>query len=537
MDRANFGYRLNRKRLRKVFGFFSEILCLNGGDFEGVPFDLRMWQAFIVGSLFGWTDSDDMRRFRVAFIESGKGSGKSPLAAGIGHYMLIADGELRAEIYAAASKKDQAMVLFRDAVAMVDLSPELKALVRRIGGDAPWNLTYNSSFFRAIASDEGQSGPRPHGALIDEIHEHRDDTMIEMMRAGFKGRRQPLLFMITNSGSDVQSVCFRYHDYAIRVAHGQIEDHRFFGYVCALDEKDEPFTDESCWVKTNPNLGASIQLEYLRDQVREALAMPAKESRVRRLHFCQWTDAADPWIARETWRACEEDRPGEAFPDLAGEAPAWLAIDLSMTTDLAAVAAVAKIGEDGDGKPIFIACAEFWTPADTLEERGRRDQVPYDVWVRQGFLHAVPGKILDYGPIAERLGELAAALPDLRAVVFDRYRIPYLQSELDDRGISLPMIEHPQGFAKPADSLLWMPQSITELEGLLLNKRLRIQRNPVLTWNAASAVMERDRQDNRIFAKRKSRARIDGVVALAMAIGAAMVELDASQEDPIITFV
>ena len=160
------------------------------------------------------------RRFRVAYVEAAKGQGKSPLAAGIGLYMLVADEEPRAEVYASATKKDQAMVLFRDAVAMVELSPSLASRVARVGGASVWNLMYSTSFFRAISSDEGQSGPRPHCALIDEIHEHQDDRMIELARAGFKGRRQPLLFMITNSGSDRHSVCYRYHDQSVKVAAG-----------------------------------------------------------------------------------------------------------------------------------------------------------------------------------------------------------------------------------------------------------------------------------------------------------------------------
>lgn len=172
--------------------FFAKVLKLNGGEHEGQPFILLPWQCFIVGSIFGWKASDGYRRFRMVYVESGKGSGKSPLAGGVGLYCLVADKEPRAEVYAAATKKDQAMILFRDAVAMVDQSPALSQRIDKSGGTGKeWNLAFvqTGSFFRPISSDDGQSGPRPHCALIDEVHEHKSNQVVEMMRAGTKGRR------------------------------------------------------------------------------------------------------------------------------------------------------------------------------------------------------------------------------------------------------------------------------------------------------------------------------------------------------------
>jgi phage terminase large subunit-like protein len=326
LDRANY-----------ALDFFPVTLRLNGGRFEGKPFKLSEWQAFIVGSLFGWVDEFGARRFQSAYLEIGKGNGKSPIAAGIGLYMLGPDGESRAEVYAAASKKDQAMVLFRDAVAMVDLSPAISSKIVKSGGRNCWNLSYpkSGSFFRAIASDDGQSGPRPHCALLDEVHEHPNDTMVEMMRAGFKGREQPLILMITNSGHDKSTVCWAQHAYAERVVTGLQDDDRYFAYVCGLDTEDDPFTDESCWIKANPNLGVSITLDYLRGQVKEARGMPSKQSKVKRLNFCMWVDAANPWIVRDVWEACEEEFDPET--ELVGEECVG-GLDLSGTRDLTALA-------------------------------------------------------------------------------------------------------------------------------------------------------------------------------------------------------
>lgn len=506
------GWQLDRVRMMRALEFFPDVLRLSSGEFEGEPFVLAPWEAFIVGSLFGWVNAEGHRRFRVAFVETGKGSGKSPLAAGIGLYMLVADNEPRAEVYAAASKKDQAMVLFRDAIAMVDQSPGLRSRVKQTGGSQVWNLSFNGSFFRAIASDEGQSGPRPHCALIDEVHEHRDDNMIEMMRAGFKGRRAPLLFMITNSGIDRQSVCWRYHDKAVKVAERTVQDDRFFSYVCAVDAGEDPMLEPATWPKTNPNLGVSIQPEYIADQVAEARQMPSKESIVRRLCFCQWVDASAPWIAGDAWRACEVVHDVPFTERLAG-ARVTLAVDLSTTTDLTALAIACEVG----GR--LFACVEFWTPADTLRSRAERDGVDYPLWVRQGYLNAIPGSTLEYGPIAERVGELIDQF-DVAELVFDRYRVAYLKRELDDRGITLPLTEHPQSFVKPTKWALWMPQSVNEIEAAVLKREIEIEHNPCLTWAAASAVCEVDVNQSRIFSKRKATGRIDGLVALTMAVGA-----------------
>ncbi len=171
----------------RAIGFFEDVLCLNGGEYEGKPFLLAPWQTFVVGSLFGWMTEDGFRRFRLAYIETGKGSGKSPLVGGIGLYGLVSDGEQRAEVYAAATKRDQAMILFRDAVSMVNMSPLLSERLLQSGRDEKvWNLFYpnTNSFFRPISADEGQSGPRPHIGLLDELHEHKTATTVNMMRAG-----------------------------------------------------------------------------------------------------------------------------------------------------------------------------------------------------------------------------------------------------------------------------------------------------------------------------------------------------------------
>jgi len=510
----------------RAIGYFKDVLRLNGGEHEGRPFALEPWQAFIVGSLFGWKSADGYRRFRIGYVEAGKGAGKSPLSAGIGLYMMTGDQEPRAEIYAAASKKDQAMVLFRDAVSMVRQSPPLKERVTFSGGPGrEWNIAFLStgSFFRPISSDDGQSGPRPHCALLDEVHEHRDNQMVEMLRAGTKGRRQALIFMITNSGADRTGVCYQYHEYAGKVARGDIIDDAFFGYVCALDEGDDPFKDESCWSKANPSLGVTFTDKYLREQVTQARGMPAKEAIVRRLNFCQWTDASAPWIDRDLWDASEADFDVDEMVGL----PCWLGLDLSSKRDLTALAAVWR---HPDGR--LSAATWFWTPGETLDEHARTDNVPYRAWVQEGHLFAADGRIIDKAHVAQFVEGLVAR-HKVEAMAFDQAQIDEFQKACDDigfdawidddkgQGIGLRMIRHGQGFAGyQSTTALWMPRSVGSLEEVVVNGSISIQRNPVLRWNSASAVLSSDPSGNRKWDKRKATGRIDGMVALCMAVGA-----------------
>jgi phage terminase large subunit-like protein len=399
----------------RAIAFFEVVLRLNGGQFEGRPFTLHASQKFIVGSLFGWRRKDGTRRFRRAYIEIAKGNGKSPLMAGVGMYCLTADGEDRAEVYAAASKKDQAMVLFRDAVAMFQQSPALSGRLTPSGGNPVWNLAdlKTGSFFRPISSDDGQSGPRPSCALCDEVHEHRNGTMIEMLERGFKWRRQPLLIMATNSGSDRQSVCWQEHQHAVRVAAGtrepdeaytfvgEVLDDEAFSFVCGLDPGDDPLEDPGCWVKANPLLGVTVQPDYLAGVVRQAKAIPGKLNNILRLHFCQWTESDTAWMSRPALEAVLSEFEPET--EHTGER-VFCGLDLSATQDLTALAFVVPTGfvdmpgEDGTTArlPTFDAWVEAWTPGDTLAERALRDNVPYDLWAKDGFLNAAPGRMVRF---------------------------------------------------------------------------------------------------------------------------------------------
>lgn len=502
---------------QRAIGFFPDVLRLAEGEHAGKPFDLKSWQQFVIGSIFGWKIAETgYRRFSTAYIEIGKGNGKSPMAGGVGLYMLAADGEASAEIYAAATQRDQARILFRDAVHMVDSSPALSRRIQKSGVREVFNLAHlaSGSYFKAISSEgRGLDGKRVHCALIDEVHEHPTPVVVAKMRDGTKGRRQALIFEITNSGVDRTSICYQHHVHSQRVVEGMVEDDTWFAYVCGMDEGDDPIEDESCWVKANPNLGVSITHDYLRKQVADARNMPADASRVKRVNFCQWVDAANPAIPGHLWRACEVedfDEHSLAGLDIFG------GIDLSGARDLTALARA--YAPDADG--VVHAIVEFWTPRETMIDRARRDQVPYDLWEKEGYITATPGRAVDYGFVAQRLSELQSEVR-LDRVAFDAYKMKYLEKELDEAGVVLDLVSHGQGYRKASESELWMPRSVELLEKLIGSGKLRVKRNPALTFAAYSAVHAPDPKGNLIYDKRRSTGRIDGIVALAMAVGMA----------------
>lgn len=514
----------NLDKATQAIRFFEEVLKLNGGDFEGRPFILLGWQCFVIGSLFGWYGADGYRRFTTAYIETAKGSGKSPLAAGIGMKGLVADKEPRAEIYAAATKKDQAMILFRDAVAMYQQSTMLQQRLVPSGvGEKTWNLAYlkQGSFFRPISSeDNSQSGPRPHIGLVDEVHEHRDNTVMQMLRAGTKSRRNALIVAITNSGSNKKGPAWDYHEVAKGIVDGTMVDDGFFFFVCSLDEGDDPFQDEGCWPKANPSLQEADLpgYKYIRKQVTEARNMPSKEALVRRLCFCEWTGAESPWLSKEVWMAAKRDYDVES---LRGRR-AIAALDLSSTTDLTGlVFFVEPVEEDEPWKIVPYA----FLPEQTLAERAKEDRVPYDQWHAEGLLETTPGKAISKRCVLQKLSGLCDFF-DVVECAYDRWRIEDLKSLANDEGITLPeMVEFGQGFKD-------MSPAVEAFEEMLLNGRLVHNGHKVMTMCAGNAVIEQDAAENRKLNKEKATGRIDLMVAAVMCAGRVAAVEGSEEADP-----
>lgn len=503
---------------------FFPFLSLSGGDQGDKPFTLEPWQAFIVGSLFGWKLLDGSRRYRVAYIEAAKGCGKSPLAAGIGLYMLVADGEDRAEIYAAAHDKEQAQVVFRNAVAMVDRSESLAPLLQRSGGKGKeWNLAYleTGSFFRPMSAEHtagrGKSGFRVHCGLLDEVHEHPTSAMVDFMRANAKGR-QPLIFEITNSGYDRTSVCFQHHQLSVKVLEGALENDAWFAYVCGLDpcathlsegkvspedgcEDCDDWRDESVWIKANPNLDVSISRRYVRELVAEAVAMPSKRNIVQRLNFCIWNASHTRWITDELWKANEGVVDAEALKGQTCNA----GIVIRSTYDLAALVLAFEGGE---------LLPFFWVPEERIPER--REAAPYDVWVGEGHITATPGNAVDYATIRKKVNDLRDEY-DIREVAVRGYNLIQMETELIDDGFEV---------TKYSGSMQAMSPPTKEFQRRLSERLIQHGGNPVMTWMASNISVKIDADENMRPDPESSLERFEGIEAAIIAIGRELAQND-----------
>lgn len=488
-----------------IIGYFETTLRLpdmKDEDGDHLPFLLQPAQDFIAGNIFGWKGEDRWRKFREGYIEMGKGNGKTPLFAGFGLYGMTEDEEQAAEIYAAAVTKDQAKILFRDAERIVDCSPELRARLRRTVNNIADPET--DSFFRPFSRDEGtRSGPRPHMGLIDEVHEHQTGEIILKIQAGAKRRPQPFFGEITNSGFDRTTICWQHHEHGRLVLEGQVEDDRLFVYICNLDEGDNPLTDRSCWIKTNPLLGVSVTEEYLARQVQNATNKPAEMNTVLRLNFCVWTAQNVRLIPTTEWAACSE-----AIPDaqLRGR-PCYGGIDLGQSDDFSAWV---RIWELEDGR--LAVRPRFWVPKLALERYPNR---PYDVWRRNGLLEVTEGNTTEYGLVQQAIEDDCREW-GVREVGYDKRFAEQMAQNLQGAGIK--MTDTPQGF--------YFTAAIRRLLELVTDARLCHGGDGILSWMAGNAEARHGRDGQLRLDKDESGEKIDGIMALVIAIDRWLVKTD-----------
>ncbi len=506
---AKRGLKWNVKKAETAIEFFYDMLVLE----DGRPFKLEPYQCFQVGSVFGWYGGDGYRRFRTAYVEMGKGSGKSPMAAGIGHVGFIADNEPAPEIYVAATMREQARIVFTDAVRMVEGSPELKELVSVQVGSL--SIPSQHAVYRPVSAEHrGLDGLRVHMGLIDELHEHPSALVVDKIRAGTKGRRNALIFEITNSGWDRHSVCWNHHEYSLKVLEGVIENDSWFAYVCALDEGDD-WRDEKVWIKTNPGLGVTLPIKYLREQVAEAVGMPTKENLTRRLNFCEWTEQDTRAIPMTEWNKPQACAPIDVAA-LRGR-DCYGGLDLAKVNDLSAFALVFPPVDLGE---MWKLLCWFWVPKEDIARRALKDRVPYDVWERQGHLIATPGNTTDYGFIESKVVEISG-LYNIREIAFDRTFAGEIVQALASEGLT--MVEFGQGFMS-------MAAPTSELLRQVKAGELQHGGHPVMTWCASNLTVAEDAAGNIKPDKERSVEKIDGISATCNALGRALVRPAAMPE-------
>lgn len=537
-DGAKRGLHFDVVQASRAINFFPAVLTITAGALEGHPFILLPWHKFFVGSIFGWRKSSGRMRFRNAWAETGKGQAKSPLFGAIGLYMMGYYGIRRSEVYAIAWDRDQANILFRDAVAMCraqipgrDEGETLEScgeVIIRGTLDNAWKIEHPAlgSKFQSLANGENVSGPRPTTVLADEIHEFKAGTQIETWkRAIAKMPGDAIMLLGTNTPSTNQITGTEYSTFYQRIAKEEVKDDEAFSFIARVDKKDNPFEDESCWVKSLPALGITFPIENIRGEVNTAKVLLSTSLSVKRLYFGIPVGSSEFWISEEAWSEVQ----GKFDLNKLRKAPCWLSLDLSQKNDLTALSAC-WLGDDG----ILYVKTWYWTTREGLEDRVKKDQAPYDVWVAGGYITAIDQPTIDYTYVAAQVAELVATY-NVQFLCFDPAFISsFIQAcndiqldnwlwEGEDRKNvkGLKLVKHGQGKRVAfEDKQLCMPKSIVTLEDRVLAKTIVIEDSPVTYSCAANAKVDSDGQKNRAFDKKKSTGRIDGLVTIAMAVGA-----------------
>lgn len=496
------------------------------GRGKGEFIKLEPWQQFIIWVAFGWKrdqserwvektvdgqiqDTRGMRRFRMLYEEVARKNGKSTKAAGLGLLLAFADGEPGAEVYSCGTKRDQARIVHKEAIRMVRKNAGLRKHIKIYKDNL--NLEQTASKYEPLGADsDSTDGLNIHAIVADELHAWKSREMWDVLETATGSREQPMLIAITTAGIDRQSVCFEKHEYTCKVLEGwkdaSFEDDSWFGIIFTLDDGDD-WRDESVWIKANPNLGVSKYLDDMRMKAKRAGQMSAALNNFLRRELNVWVQGEFKWMNMDMWRACSGDVPALEMPQWLSGETAYAGLDLSSTSDITAFLMVFPAEDD-----YIDVVARFWIPEDNMLIRTRDDGMHYQKWVEQGYIEATPGNTIDYDFIFEQI-EQDADMFDIDQTAFDRWGAARVVNVLQNKGMT--MAQFGQGYAS-------MNPPMRELERLVLSKKIRHGNNPVLTWMADNLVARMDASGNIKPDKEKSREKIDGIVALIMALDLAL---------------
>lgn len=477
---------------------FIEVLPHVKGQWATSTIELEGWQCFLVAVVFGWRrKADSLRRFRVVYIEVPRKNAKSTLTAGIALYMLMADGERGAECYSAATTGDQARIVFDVARNMVRREPRLK---QRFGVDSGEHSIYVRqaiSTFRPLnAEGSTLDGLNPHFASVDELHAHKRRDVWDVLESATGARSQPLIWAITTAGSDRSGICYEVRDYVIKLLEGRADGEATFGIIYTIDDGDD-WTDPISWQKANPNLGISVSPEDLQIKCTKALAMASAQSNFLTKHLNVWVNAEHAWMDMSAWDKCGNANLSET--DFAG-AECTIGLDLASKIDFAA--ALKVFSRDGH----YYAFGRYYLPEATVEGNTNSQ---YGGWARRGLLTTTEGNVTDFGVIKDDL-RADANLFQVREVPFDPWQATQLAGEMLTEG--LPMVEYRQTVQN-------LSEPMKQLEALVLSGRFHHNGDPILAWMASNVVCHTDVKDNIYPRKERPENKIDGVVALIMALG------------------
>lgn len=503
---SKFPYHFDRKRANKPCKFI-ECLCHVKGPKAGECIHLEDWQCFIITTIFGWVDDNGYRRFSQAYIEVGRGNGKSTFCSGIGLYMLCADGELGADIYSFATTRDQARIVFDDALAMARGNKDLQ----RYYGLTPLNnsmviIGTNSKFLPKSSDADTLDGLNTHLGIIDELHAHKTRKVYDVVNSSTSKRSQSLIFTITTAGYILDGICMERRRTVGHVLDGSVIDEALFGIIYTIDEDDD-WQSEIALKKANPNWCVSVNPKQIMSELISAKLNTSAQKEYLTKHLDVWVNSDHQWLKMEHYRQCIDSSLKES--DFFGEYAIY-GLDLASKLDISAL--IRLHWREIDGVIHYYVFPYFYLPADAVHSS---DNSQYEGWAKDEYIQTTDGPITDLNALQEWIAEDVKQYSVL-SVAYDPMQATQMSQNLLGDGV--PMVEL-------AQNLKNMSEPMKQVQALIYTGRLHIADNPVMHWMASNVVCHTDAKENIYPRKEKVQNKIDGMVALIMAINQA-IQLD-----------
>lgn len=501
LERRDWRYRFDRGKGEKVCRFI-ECLPHIKGKWGGKPIQLEPWQSFILTTVFGWVDRETgLRRFRTCYVEVPRKNAKSTLSSGIGLYMLTADGEHGADVYSAATTRDQAKIVFADAQAMARKTGDFREHFGVAVNAHNVNVLQTSSKFEALSADAHTlDGLNIHCAIVDELHAHKTRDVWEVIETATGARSQSLVWAITTAGFNRSGICYEQRTYVTKLLDQVAEDETYFGIIYTIDDTDD-WASETAWRKANPNYGVSVSPDDLARKADKALQMASAVNGFLTKHLNVWVSSDTAWMDMKAWDRCANE---DLTIDDVADCSCWIALDLATKTDIAAMALLFKRDDQ------YYAFGRYYLPQETIDNNANSQ---YSGWERTGRLTATPGAVTDFAAIEADVLELCGRLK-VQEVIKDPWQSAYLGTRLQDQGLTVVDVRQTvQALSAP----------MKELESLVLSGKLHHDGDPVLGWMASNVVAHLDVKENIYPRKERPENKIDGIVALIMALSRALV--------------
>lgn len=498
-------YHYSPSRANHIIEFAENYCCHSKGKFGGQPVRLELWEKAHLATIFGFIDENGLRQYRESLLIVGKKNGKSLLASIVGLYMLVGDGEPGADVYAVATKRDQAKIIWLEAKRMVMKSKSLLKRVKPLVAELS-SEKFNNGSFKPLASDSDTlDGLNVHCVLMDEIHQWKlGKALYNIMADGTSAREQPLIYITSTAGTIREDIYDDKYKEAEDVINGYedpegYKDEHFIAFIYELDKRSE-WTDETCWIKANPGLGTIKNYKTLKNKVEKAKSNPLY---VKNL-LCKEFNI--PETSSEAWLTYEQANNTETF-DVKKLQPRYGigGVDLSSTTDLTAAKVLFKVPKD---EKIYVL-SMYWIPEDLVEKRVKEDKIPYDVWIEKGYIRTCPGNKIIYSDVKAWFVEIQEEYDIYLSMIgYDSWSATYFVEDMKSyfgKSSMIPVIQGKKTLSQPMKNLG------ADLE----NKLIVYNNNPVDKWCLCNTSVDIDRNDNiQPIKTSKPRRRIDGTAAL-----------------------